>query len=74
MDVIDVGGNLGQEAVIAGLARLRCATFEIVPRAADTIALNLAVNCIPNGLNTIVRGGVGDRTTDTQVDISGFRF
>lgn len=70
--MIDVGGNMGQEAVLAGMHGFRSVTFEILPHAVQTIIFNLASNCVPPGLNTIVSGGVGEHFGSVVINLAGF--
>jgi len=44
--VIDVGGNLGQEPIIAGLNGFRSYTFEPFPSNVETLKYNAALNCV----------------------------
>ena len=44
--VIDVGGNMGQEPIIAGLNGLVSYTFEPFPSNVKTLKYNAALNCV----------------------------
>jgi len=70
--LIDVGGNMGQEAIIAGFFNISSVTFEILPQSVEAIYFNLAANCIPKHNFQIVLGGVGVGPGDVWITRVGF--
>jgi FkbM family methyltransferase len=70
--LIDIGGNMGQEAVVAGIYGFSSRTFELLPRSVDTIRLNLALNCISEEINAVEMAGVGKESEEIRIDTSGF--
>ena len=70
--LIDVGANMGQEVVVAGLYNYKATTFEILPRSAKTVKFNLAANCVSLDLTTIVNSGAGEQSGSLMMDFSGF--
>lgn len=70
--LIDVGANMGQEVVLAGMAGLKATTFEILPHSVKAIQFNLAANCVPDGLVTIVNSGASRLSGNIQIDLKGF--
>lgn len=72
ISLIDIGGNMGQEAVIAGKYGFSSVTFEVVARSVTTILFNLAANCLQNGNNNVVLSGVGKQTGVMTIDSRGF--
>jgi len=70
--LIDIGGNMGQEAVVAGIYGFSSRTFELLPRSVDTIRLNLALNCISEEMNAVEMAGVGKESEEIRIDTSGF--
>ena len=70
--LIDVGANMGQEVVVAGLYNYKATTFEILPRSAKTVKFNLAANCVLLDLITVVNSGAGEKSGSLMMDFSGF--
>ena len=54
--VIDVGGNIGQEAVISALHGFKVLTFEPFTSNVDTIRLNTALNCVHDRVEVVNKG------------------
>lgn len=72
MALIDVGANMGQEVVVASMLGFRSTTFEILPRSVQAIKFNLAANCIPLDMVTIVNAGVSSKNGFLPINVGGF--
>mmetsp|Transcript_44370 Transcript_44370/g.94440 ORF Transcript_44370/g.94440 Transcript_44370/m.94440 type:complete len:352 (+) Transcript_44370:153-1208(+) len=70
--VIDVGANMGQEVIVAGLFGHRATTFELMPQSVKAVRFNLAANCVRENLVTIVDAGVSDKPGSLNISLSGF--
>mmetsp|Transcript_36967 Transcript_36967/g.89812 ORF Transcript_36967/g.89812 Transcript_36967/m.89812 type:complete len:352 (+) Transcript_36967:157-1212(+) len=70
--LIDVGANMGQEVVVAGMLGFQSTTFEILPQSVGTVKLNLKANCVSEDMVTIVNAGVGKSTGSMGIGLTGF--
>ena len=65
--VVDVGANMGQEAIFAAKHGHRVWTFEPIPLTCDTLRFNLLLNCVADRV-VVVQAGTGQ--DETKVCIS----
>ena len=54
--VIDIGGNLGQEPILAAMHHFHTYTFEPFPENVESLNFNAAMNCAHERVTAIVKG------------------